>query len=84
MQQRSGIKTLIAHGKTAVQSRYLRFASALSSQPLVDPGTVLDVELDSVLADDRLHLAHVSTVFLAAPKRATECPSPTSGSVSGR
>lgn len=43
---------------------------AVVPQPLVEPGTVLDVELDSFLADDRLHLAHVSIV-LAAAKPAT-------------
>jgi hypothetical protein len=44
---------------------------AVLPQPLVEPGTVLDVELDSFLADDRLHPAHVSIVPAAAANPAT-------------
>ena len=44
---------------------------AVLPQPLVEPGTVLDVELDSFLADDRLHLAHVCIVPAAGAPVAT-------------
>ena len=47
---------------------------AVLPQPLVEPGTVLDVELDSFLADDRLHLAHVSILTAASAKPATAGP----------
>lgn len=47
---------------------------AVLPQPLVEPGTVLDVELDSFLADDRLHLAHVSILTAASTKPATAGP----------
>lgn len=47
---------------------------AVLPQSLVEPGTVLDVELDSFVADDRLHLAHVSIVSAAPANPATACP----------
>lgn len=47
---------------------------AVLPQPLVEPGTVLNVELDSFLADDRLYLAHVSIVSAAPANPATACP----------
>jgi hypothetical protein len=44
---------------------------AVLPQSLVEPDTVLDVEFDGFLADDRLHLAHVSILSAASAKRVT-------------
>ncbi len=52
---------------------------AVLPQPLVEPGTVLDVELDSFLADYRLHLAHVSIRSAASAKPATRGPTGADG-----